>query len=366
MNRTATARTVGAPQNTPAWVDARRNFVGSSDLPVLTGNTIYATSIFSLWAIKTRLAEPEPIDPDTQELFDLGHALEDPIAARYELRTGRPVRRANLMRVRKDLPWAAASLDRVSAVKGERRIIEVKWVPHRSWAQEPERIPAHVQDQVQWQLFVTGWDVADVAVLDGGKVYIHEIGPNADYQADLLYIARWFRQLVEAGTPPPIDGSEATAATLKRLHPRATLDLLEPTAEIDAMALEWKAARLAEKLAGAEAARLANLMRFVIGDAQGVDNEDGGYRITWTNNKDTEHTDWRLVAGAQRKLLEIIASSSPAQITMAAQAEGLLPARNPLTLEELLQGIEALYTRTVEGPRVLRARFKDEESGKWT
>lgn len=353
------ASTTALQQNTPAWIDARPDFLGSSDIPITTGNSIYATSVFSLWAIKTRLAEPEPIDSDTQELFDLGHALEDDIAERYTIKTGRPVRQAKLMRVRKDIPWASASLDRVSAVKGERRIIEAKWVPHRSWFAEPERIPAHVQDQIQWQLFVTGYDVADVAVLDGSKVYVHEdIGPNDAYQADLLYIARWFHDLVERKIPPPIDGSDATRTALGRLHPRPVLDLLEATPEIDAVAQEWQIRRAAAKHAELERDRLANIVRSLIGDHQGVENEDAGYRISWLKNADGTRTDWKAVAANQRRLLEAI----------DVGGTGALPelGSGPLTIPELISAIESLHTMTTEGPRVLRARFIDEETGKWT
>jgi putative phage-type endonuclease len=369
------AATTALRQNTPAWVDARPDFIGSSDLPVLTGNTIYATSIFSLWAIKTRQADPDPIDADTQELFDLGHALEDDIAERYTIKTGREVRRAGLMRVRKDLPWASASLDRVSARKGERRIIEAKWVPHRHWSAEPERVPSGVQDQVQWQLWVTGYDVADVAVLDGSKVYVHEIGPNDSYQADLLYIARWFRELVETRTPPPIDHSEATMHALGRLHPRPVLDLLPETPEIAAVADDFRRARIEAKAADQRAGLLGNALRLLIGDHQGVEGD--AFRISWLKNADSSRTDWKAVAANQRRLVELLEALGTGEDQQAAAErlignelatvglQALVGGQATIGLSDLLDGIEQLHTTTTEGPRVLRARFRDEETGKW-
>jgi putative phage-type endonuclease len=359
---TATATALPLRQNTPAWVDARRDFVGSSDLPVITGNTPYGTSAFSLWAIKTRLAEPDPVDPETQELFDLGHLLEDDIAERYTAKTGREVRRANLMRARKDIPWASANLDRVSAVRGERRVVEVKWVPHRHWLAEPERVPSYVQDQVQWQLFVTGWDVADVAVLDGSRVFVHEVGPNRAYQEDLLYIARWFRDLVVRGAPPPIDGSEATRRTLSRLHPRPTQDLLIASPEIDAVVHDYREARAAAKAASSREDELANVIRGLIGDHMGVEGD--GYKISWLKNADSTRVDWKLVAQNQRRLLELIGGTDPASVVIAAQAEGIVT--SAVSLDELLNAIESLHSKTTEGPRVLRPRFRNEETGAWT
>lgn len=356
---TATALALPIRHNTPGWVDARRDFIGSSDLPVITGNTPYGTSIFSLWAIKTRLAEPGPIDADTQELFDLGHALEDDIAERYTVKTEREVRRAMRMLSRKDLAWASASLDRVSAVKGERRIVECKWVPYRNWINDgPEPVPAYVQDQVQWQLWVSGYDVADVAVLLGSKVYVYEIGPNQRYQDDLVYIAKWFRELVVKASPPPIDGSEATRKALTRLHPTVAVpDILPPTAESDALAGELREARLALKAVNETEGRLANALRSFIGDHQGVEGDT--YRASWTKNVDSTKTDWPAVARNYRRVLESINTGGPLDPDLAAlTGEGL-----PLT--QLLEAIESLHSKTVEGPRVLRVKFRDEESGKW-
>ncbi len=357
----ATAIALPLRQQTPEWVDARRDFIGSSDLPILTGNTPYGTSVFSLWAIKTRLAQPEPIDPDTQELFDLGHLLEDDIAERYTAITGREVRVARQMRARKDLPWAAASLDRVSAIRGDRRIVEVKWVPHRHWLTDgPEPVPAYVQDQVQWQLFVTGWDVADVAVLNGSKVHVYEgIGPNERYQADLVYIARWFRDLVERGVPPPVDGSEATRQALSRIHPRQTLDLMPASAETDALAADLREAIKTAKAATADEDRLRNVFRLMLGEHAGVEGD--GYRVSWRKNADSTKTAWKLVAAAYRALLE--AQIEGAAMERLSEEERLIAHRLDA---ESIDAIESLHTEVKEGPRVLTPRFRDEEKGTWT
>jgi predicted phage-related endonuclease len=98
------AQAIPVIQGTPEWIDARRDVVGSSDIPIITGSSPYATSVFALWAAKTRLVELEPPDPETQELFDLGHALEEPIADRYTVITGRPLRRRRQLLVHPTRP----------------------------------------------------------------------------------------------------------------------------------------------------------------------------------------------------------------------------------------------------------------------
>ncbi|HEY5277654.1 MAG TPA: YqaJ viral recombinase family protein [Coriobacteriia bacterium] len=302
-------------QGTPEWVDARRDVVGSSDIPIITGSSPYSTSLFALWAIKTRLAEPEPPDPQTQELFDLGHALEDPIAARYTVITGRPLRRHRRLLVHPRDRWMGASLDRVSARRGERRIVEVKWVPNRRWATDgPEPVPSYVQDQVQWQLAVTGWDVADVVVLNGSHVDVHEVAPSEHYQADLRYLARDFWDRVEAGEHPAVDGSEATRDAIVRIHPRDTLGLMPPTPEVAALAHELREATAARKAAIEEDGRLRNVMRLLLDEYAGVEDDD--YRIHFRRSADRRSTttDWESLARLWMPSDDLIAAHTATEI----------------------------------------------------
>jgi putative phage-type endonuclease len=349
-------------QNTPDWVDARRNVVGSSDIPIITGNSPYRTSLFSLWAIKTRIVEPEPIDPATQEVFDIGHALEPYVADRYTLATGLPVRRMPAMLVSAEHPWQGASIDR----RRGQRIIECKVVLHRRWATDgPEPVPAYVQDQVQWQLGVTGWDVADVAMLVPGEaVQIHTVERNDGYIDDLRYLAQhMFWDYVVAGERPPVDGSESTTATLTRMYPAGNETMLAPTPEIDALAATIRDTRAAVK-AAEEADRLArNALRLVLGNHEGATTDDVAvenpaleYRLYWRRSpdRDVTTTDWEAVARAYRAMIEDATDSDRLALRGAAPDD--------------LDGIEAEHTTTEtrEGTRTLRPYFRDEETGRWT
>jgi putative phage-type endonuclease len=333
-------------QGSLAWLDARRDLIGSSDIPIITGSSPYRTSLFSLWAVKTRLAEPEIPSPETQELFDLGHALEPVIAARYVQITGRQVRRARRMLVDRKRPWMGASLDYVSARKGERRIVEIKWTPFRRWAHDgPEPVPAHVQDQVQWQLDVSRYDVADIAVMNGAHVESHELEPRAAYQENLRFVGRDFWDSVESGLRPALDGSEETRGIILQLHPRDTLGLLTPNAEVEALARSLRDAVKALKVAKEEDGRLRNELRWMLNDYAGV--EDDEYRIHFRKAADkiVEVTNWEGIAAAYRQLLESLAPA----------------------LETDLDTIQAANTttETKEGGRSLIPKFRDEETGHW-
>lgn len=316
-------------QNTPEWLAKRREGVGSSDAPVIAGE--YG-SVVELWAEKSGLVERAEPDTSTARLFEWGHRLEPVIADWYSDTTGRTLRRVNRMLVHPDVPWAFASLDRV--VVGEKRITELK-TERWGWKGD-EAVPGRVQTQVQHQLWVAGYDVADVVVLHGGsEPAIHEIPRDDTFIDNLVFLEREFWGWVQSGTRPPMDGSENARRTLARMHPTNDGTLIQPDADIDRVFFDWMAARVVKDQSEAEVDTLANTLRALIGDADGIDG-----RVTWKKNKASTRTDWPSVAKAYR--------------TWIADTYGGLSA----TDNEALDTIQSIHTNTAEGARVLRPVWK--------
>ena len=108
--------TTGVRQNTDEWLAMRRTGIAASELPVIAGNR---AGLVELWAFKSGLIERDDPDPATQELFDIGHALEPVIADLYTRKAKRPVRRVTQMIRHPQHEWLFASLDRRSE---ERRV----------------------------------------------------------------------------------------------------------------------------------------------------------------------------------------------------------------------------------------------------
>lgn len=305
-------------QGTPEWLAARREGIGSSDAPVIAGEV---GSVLELWAEKSGLVEPEAPDAETSRLFEWGHRLEPIVADWYADTTGRQLQRVNQMLRHRQVAWAFASLDR--RVKGERRIVEIK-TTRFGWT-GGEDVPGRVQAQVQHQLWVTGYDVADVAVLTGGsEPRIYTIERDDAYIDDLAYLETEFWGWVQSRTRPPVDGSENARRVLSRLHPRNDGTLLPLTPDLDAVVQSWLSAKAAVKEAEAQEATLGNTLRALIGDADGIDG-----RVTWKKNADSQRTNWPAVASAYRSLLT---------------------GHDPTELD----AIESIHSLTVEGPRVLR------------
>lgn len=329
-------------QNTPEWEAARQSpdFIGASDVPIITGTSPYAgTSAYDLWAYKTGRLDRLPLDPDTEELFALGHALEPVIAARFTVMSGIPLRRVNRTLRHPEIPWAVASLDRVSAVKGDRRIVEIKWDPWSRFSRAVEGLPPHVLEQTQWQLLVRGDDwVAEVAVLQGSKVSRYEVEPDAQFQDDLLFVVERFRHdHLLTDTPPPVDGSEATRKAIARLHPNDDGEQMAPTAELRALMGELQQAIPVEKAATEEVGRLKNAIRSALGDHSGAETKE--WRIGFKKGKPRHTTNWRALSAHYRSMVD-----APAE-----------------TLDE----IEQRHTEEKEGTRPLTTRWADEE-GSWT
>lgn len=337
-------------QNTKEWEEARRDTIGASDLPIITGSTPFAgLSAFALWAWMTRRTDKVPVDEMTQERFDLGHAMEPVIAERYAILTGRKVRRVRQTLQHPDIPWATASLDRVDAAKGARRIVELKWDPFSRMDKYDETVPPYVQEQVQWQLFVTGYDVADVAILAGGHVEYHEVEPDVAFQDNLLFIAqRFWEDNIVKGEKPEIDGSEATRKALLRMHPNDAGTLMAPTAELEALMNELHEAVPAEKEAIGHVRTLKNAIRSALGDSAGSEAE--GWRISHRRSKDGSKTDWQALGAHYRSMLAGIYEDT------ATDLDGLIGR---------LDEVEKRHTAVTEGSRRLLAAWPKGE-GKWT
>lgn len=379
MNVPAAVRVPGR-QGTAAWLDNRKDVVGSADIPVITGSSPFrSTSILSLWAVKTRQVDDDQpaADDDTEERredeerFWFGHALEPVIADRYELVTGARLRRVNDQLRHPVHGWVGASLDRIRI--GQRRIVELKWVPRGGWARgTTDPVPGHVLDQVQWQMLVKGWDEADVAVLDGDRLRIEHVTADAGYQDDLLFLAHenlW--RYVLSGDMPPTDGSEATRKALGSLADRRALvngkhldARRDREPELARMAQELREAQATKKAAESLVGSLKNAISALLlaADASGVDG--AGWRIDWHKNKGSEKTvvDHAAIAGAYRSILAVALEHQDPTVRGTLRDNGLDP-DDP----DVLDVIAGLHTTTVakEGARSMRLWVKDEESGRW-
>lgn len=175
----------------------RRKGIGGSDCAAVMGLSRWRTP---LDCYLDKRGESEPIE-ESEAMF-WGTTLEPVIRQRYSDVTGLEVLMPSGIIYHKDYPFMLATLDGFTPC---RRIVEIKTARYSSEWGEPgsDEIPIEYMAQVQHYMAVTGFEVADVAVLIGGSDFrIYEVPADRELQAMMIQKEREFWGLVEAGTPP--------------------------------------------------------------------------------------------------------------------------------------------------------------------
>ena len=248
------------------WLAGRNTGVGASEVAVLFGLAPESWgSAWSMWAEKTGRNERPPLKG---EWLDWGHKLEPVIAAEYTERTGRKLWDGGgpyVVAIDQELEILRCTPDRwVIDAPGKpgNGLLQMKnagWYMAHDW---DEGVPDHIVMQVQSEMACTGLGWASVAVLVGGNSFKHfDVERDEETIAEIRAHVSWFWNLVKTDTPPPIDGSEATAKAIKRLHPHDSGDEVTLTFE---HAIAWD--RLREMKV--EIAAIAKSHKAALGEAE--------------------------------------------------------------------------------------------------
>lgn len=179
------------------WLEERRKGIGGSDAPAICGVSPWKTP-YQVWLEKRGESGGQE---DNDSMF-WGRTLEPVIRQRYADLTGRRVIVPAKILVHPSHPVILASLD---GITDDDRVLEVKTARSATGWGEPgtDEIPEHYIAQVQHYLAVTGFIVADVAVLIGGSDFrVYEVPENKEIQNLIMKKELEFWGLVENDTPP--------------------------------------------------------------------------------------------------------------------------------------------------------------------
>lgn len=207
-----------------AWLEWRRQGIGASDVAAILGLSPWG-SAWSVWVDKTGLATSK-VDDEMAERFEFGHAAEDMLLAYFERRTHERIDHAQLECVGPE-SWMRATPDGVVLGDGgtARRVVDAKTDPSRPW----DEIPVYYQCQGQWQMAVTGAEVATFVVLHMafGRPLVRLYDLERDDAEIALLIARcrtfWFDHVL-TGDPPPVDGSQHTTDAISQAYADAATE----------------------------------------------------------------------------------------------------------------------------------------------
>lgn len=262
-----------AEQSRVQWLDARRAGIGGSDVAPILGLSKWRSPL----DVYLDKRGEGGADQDNEAML-WGRALEPVIRQQYAERTGRVVRLPESILVH---PQHAFMLANVDGVTDDRRVLEVKTArTGQEWG-EPgtDEIPEAYALQVQHYLCVTGYQVADVAVLIGGSDFrLYEVEADADLQGMLVEAEAAFWQRVVDGVPPdPVTFEDA------RRRYGSSDAAGEVVADAEAYAA-WAdlcdVRRIAKEIDEREKAAKAVLMR-ALGETGDTLTTDGKTLATW-------------------------------------------------------------------------------------
>lgn len=203
-----------------AWLTARRQGLGSSDMAAVLGISRYGNAL-SVYHDKTGGL---PLEGDDSEPALWGRAIEDTVAREWARRNRSVVRRVGLV-ANVDRPWQMCTLDRrvlecPLADGRERCAVEIKCRAAFKAGQWRTGCPDDVLAQTLWQADVCGYDHIHVGVLIGGNDYRQFVVRTADHQqliADLRAAgARAWQQITDRR--PPILPHDADPDVLLDLY----------------------------------------------------------------------------------------------------------------------------------------------------
>jgi len=232
------------------WLKARTTGIGGSDVAAILGLSKWQTPL-QVYQEKRGEIEPQA-DNDAMRW---GRYLEPVVRQAYADETGREVRVLDELVRHPANDFMIANLDGfVLPTDGPRRVFEAKTARTGDGWGEPgtDQIPQPYLLQVQHYMAVTGFIVADVAVLIGGSDFrLYEVPADAELQQMLVDAEAEFWARVQAGEPPePVSYADVQARFGRSSKTNSVLagdDVLQALQQLRELKTQAKHLELAEE-----------------------------------------------------------------------------------------------------------------------
>lgn len=285
----------------------RKQGLGGSEIAALVGLNKWMTPL-DVWRSK---CDPTYAVEVTAPM-ERGIYLEDGIAKWYAHRTGATLHETGTL-VHPSISLVIATPDRIAKLPDSTVDVSIKspgpWTQDDWGEPGTDEVPDAYLVQVQWELIVLGahYDIrrAHVAAPLGNDLAIFNVLGDSDLQSHLVEQGqRFWRDYVQTGTPPPIDGSESSANFLKSRFPRNTDKTIPGDAETDELMRRLMSVRAAGAKAELDEKLIINRLKELCGFHEGIVGQ--GWKLSWKNTKGSTKTDWESVAKAMHPPLEVV------------------------------------------------------------
>lgn len=201
------------------WLEHRRRGIGGSDASVVCGVSRYKSPV-ELWMEKTGQIPGQ----EAGEAAYWGTQLEALVRAEFTKRTGIEVREEKVLLQSEEHPFMLANLDGVCEHPDYGPcIFEAKTASAYKAGEWEDAIPDEYQLQIQHYMAVTGCQGTYIAALIGGNTFKWKFVRRDEELIDrLIELEAAFWDHVREGTPPALDGSDASARFLSQRFPEST------------------------------------------------------------------------------------------------------------------------------------------------
>lgn len=271
------------------WQNLRRRGIGGSDAGAILGFNNYS-SPHEIYLSKT-----DGIDRDLSgnEAVYWGKRLEAVVAAEFEKRSGKKVKRVNAALQSIKYPFMLANVDRM--VIGENAVLECKTANQYFAADwDGGEVPPAYICQCQHYMAVTGAECCYIACLVGGQRFVYKpIERDGEFIEYLIQKERDFwENNVLKNVPPPISGMDCDSEYLKNKYPESCGGAVMMTGETEAAAYEYIDLCAKENEIKEAKKRCANAIKQYMGEAEQAVGQ--GITASWKTTA-AEKADVRLL-----------------------------------------------------------------------
>ena len=212
----------------------------------------------------------------------LGTQLESLVRAEFTKRTGIEVSQVKQLLQSEEHPFMLANLDGVCEVPDLGPcIFEAKTASAYKAGEWDDAIPDEYMCQVQHYMAVTGYKGTYIAALIGGNTFKWKfVERDEELISMLIELESAFWAYVQEGTPPPLDGSDASAKFLSVQFPNSTprSQIMLPDTASDLLT-QYDAACEQLEIVTEQKQRAENLLKQMMGENEV--GTAGGRIITW-------------------------------------------------------------------------------------
>lgn len=276
--------------NREAWLAERRTGIGGSDVAPILGLSPWQSPVDVFLDKRGEIA-----DQPENDAMKWGILLEPVVRQEYSNQTGRAVMMPGAMLRHPKHSFMLANLD--GYTEGN-RIFEAKTARSGEGWGEPgsDEVPQHYLFQVQHYMAVTGYPVADLAVLIGGSDFrIYTIDADAELHEMLIEAeAAFWRRVVDNEPPEIVTYDDAIAMWGRRSIEKKVV----ATAEVEQSVNRLREIKSAIDLLKQQEEAEKLVVMTALEEADTLVDLKGDPLVTWKAGKPVERVDTKALRAA--------------------------------------------------------------------